>query len=175
MWTLRRNRLIVACAGLLLLALCAGEASAKKVKIPLDELPPPQPSAPESLAYYVDELPYRIAPGDLLTVDFGVALDGKAIRDEGVLVRPDGMITLNPIGDVRAAGLTPGELDSAFARFAAEGVQLVQASGDNLMFIQAARIAGLALEDFVALLGDAGVAAVAYPPADLEQEAEAAL
>ena len=112
MWTLRRNRLIVACAGLLLLALCAGEASAKKVKIPLDELPPPQPSAPESLAYYVDELPYRIAPGDLLTVDFGVALDGKAIRDDGVLVRPDGMITLNPIGDVRAAGLTPGELDS---------------------------------------------------------------
>ena len=110
-WMTRRSRLMIACVGLVL-ALGAGEASAKKVKVPLEELPPPQPTAPESLAYYVDDLPYRIAPGDLLTVDFGVALDGKAIRDDGVLVRPDGMITLNPIGDVRAAGLTPGELDS---------------------------------------------------------------
>ncbi len=111
-WTKRPSRLNVACAGLLLLALCAGGAAAKSVKIPVDQLPPPQPSAPESLAYYVDELPYRIAPGDVLTVDFGAVLDGKPIRSEGVLVRPDGMITLNPIGDVRAAGRTPGELDS---------------------------------------------------------------
>ncbi len=111
-WMKRPSRLIVASAGMLLLALCAGGAAAKTVKVPVDQLPPPQPSAPESLAYYVDELPYRIAPGDLLTVDFGAVLDGKPIRTEGVLVRPDGMITLNPVGDVRAAGLTPGELDS---------------------------------------------------------------
>ena len=43
------------------------------MKVPVGSIPP-QPAAPESLAYYVDELPYRIAPGDLLNVDFGVQL-----------------------------------------------------------------------------------------------------
>jgi protein involved in polysaccharide export with SLBB domain len=89
-----------------------GDAVAAKVKVPISELRPPQPTAPESLAYYVDDLPYRVAPGDQLTVDFGAALEGRPLRAEHLLVRPDGMITLNPIGDVRAAGRTPGELDS---------------------------------------------------------------
>lgn len=98
--------------GVAMLALGAGDAAAKKVKIPLSELRPPQPAAPESLAYYVDDLPYRVAPGDQLSVDFGAVLDGKPLRVENLVVRPDGMITLNPVGDVRAAGRTPGELDS---------------------------------------------------------------
>src|SRR4029078_10993970 len=34
------------------------------------------------------------------------------LRQAGVLVRPDGMITVNPVGDVRAAGLTTAALDS---------------------------------------------------------------
>jgi polysaccharide export outer membrane protein len=95
-----------------MLVLAAGDAVAAKVKIPVNELPPPQPVAPESLAYYVDELPHRVAPGDILSVDFGAVLDGHALRTDNILVRPDGMITLNPIGDVRAAGKTTGELDS---------------------------------------------------------------
>ena len=110
--TTRVRATMAALLGAMLLALPAGVAVAAKVKIPLSELRPPQPAAPESLAYYLDELPYRVAPGDLLNVDFGAVLDGKAIREENVLVRPDGMITLNPVGDVRAAGRTPGELDS---------------------------------------------------------------
>jgi hypothetical protein len=56
---------------------------------------PKEPAAAESLAYYVDELPYRVAPGDILNVDFGLTLDGKALRADNLLVRPDGMITLN--------------------------------------------------------------------------------
>jgi protein involved in polysaccharide export with SLBB domain len=87
-------------------------AEAKKVKVPVAELPK-EPAAAESLAYSVDELPYRVAPGDILDVDFGVMLDNSPLRATAVLVRPDGMITLNPIGDVRAAGLTTVELDSA--------------------------------------------------------------
>ena len=114
MWTKRRSRSLIAFTGLVL-ALGTGDAAAKQVKIPVNEFSPPQPSAPESLAYYIDELPYRIAPGDVLAVDFGAVLDGRPIRTEGVLVRPDGMISLNPIGDVRAAGRTPGELDSVLA------------------------------------------------------------
>jgi len=91
--------------------LLAQPAEAKKVKVPVADLPK-EPAAPESLAYSVDELPYRVAPGDILDVDFGVMLDNSPLRATAVLVRPDGMITLNPVGDVRAAGLTTVELDS---------------------------------------------------------------
>ncbi len=80
------------------------------MKVPIADLG--QPSEPDSLAYYVDELPYRVAPGDLLNVDFGVQLEGRPIQEYNVLVRPDGMITLNPVGDIMAAGLTTTELDS---------------------------------------------------------------
>jgi len=100
--------LALACALGLLLAL---PAEAKKVKVPVAELPK-EPAAPESLAYSVDDLPYRVAPGDILDVDFGVVLDSHPLRAVGVLVRPDGMITLNPVGDVRAAGMTTADLDS---------------------------------------------------------------
>lgn len=91
--------------------LLAQPAEAKKVKVPVADLPK-EPAAPESLAYSIDELPYRVAPGDILDVDFGVMLDNSPLRATAVLVRPDGMITLNPVGDVRAAGLTTTELDT---------------------------------------------------------------
>lgn len=102
---------LLALAAALALLLAAGTAEAKKVKVPVQELPK-EPAAPESLAYSIDELPYRVAPGDILDVDFGVMLNSIPLRQAGVLVRPDGMITVNPIGDVRAAGLTTAELDS---------------------------------------------------------------
>jgi polysaccharide export outer membrane protein len=103
--------LALAAALAIALACLASSADAKKVKIPVSEIPP-QPTAPESLAYYVDELPYRIAPGDILNVDFGVQLEGRQLQEYGVLVRTDGMITLNPVGEIRAAGHTTHELDS---------------------------------------------------------------
>jgi polysaccharide export outer membrane protein len=103
--------------GLLALALALGAlltpriAEAKRIKVLASDLPR-EPAAAESLAYSIDELPYRVAPGDLLNVDYGVVLDGVPQRTLGLLVRPDGMITLNTIGDVRAGGLTTTELDS---------------------------------------------------------------
>jgi len=103
--------LALALAAALGFLLVAGTAEAKKVKVPVQELPK-EPAAPESLAYSIDDLPYRVAPGDIVDVDFGVMLNGIPLRQPGVLVRPDGMITVNPIGDVRAAGLTTAELDS---------------------------------------------------------------
>ncbi len=44
----------------------------------------------------------------------------------------------------------------------------------QLTLVRAARLAGLRLEEFIELLGLAGVDAVDYPPEDLEAEAEAA-
>ena len=40
---------------------------------------------------------------------------------------------------------------------------------------QAAQLAGLSLEEFIELLGEAGISAVDYPPEELEEEAERAL
>jgi len=46
--------------------------------------------------------------------------------------------------------------------------------GGQLTLARSAKLAGLSLEEFVALLGLAGVDAVDYPPEELEAEAEAA-
>lgn len=56
---------------------------------------------------------YRIVPGDRLSLDLGpreIAFDDY-VRD--VTVRPDGRITVYPIGDVVAAGYTPMELQKS--------------------------------------------------------------
>lgn len=138
-----RRIVATALAGAAVCALLAGDAGAAKVKIPVSEMRPPEPTAPESLAYYVDELPYRVAPGDELNVDFGAALDGQPLRVEHVLVRPDGMISLPPIGEVRAAGHTPGELDSMLTRRYADVFR------EPRITVSIARLAG----NFVHVLG----------------------
>ena len=44
----------------------------------------------------------------------------------------------------------------------------------HLSLTQAAKVAGMVAEDFIALLGEAGVVAVDYPPEELEEEIAAA-
>lgn len=56
---------------------------------------------------------YRIVPGDKLAVNLGPRPDGLADNIREQKVRPDGRITLFPVGDVVAAGLTPMELQSS--------------------------------------------------------------
>lgn len=53
---------------------------------------------------------YRIVPGDKLVLDMGPRPDGVSNLRSEQLVRPDGRITVYPVGDVVAAGLTPMEL-----------------------------------------------------------------
>jgi protein involved in polysaccharide export with SLBB domain len=56
---------------------------------------------------------YRIVPGDHLRLDFGFnPLEGRAEFNEQT-VRPDGRITVFPVGDIVAAGRTAAQLDSA--------------------------------------------------------------
>jgi polysaccharide export outer membrane protein len=71
--------------------------------------------SPDTLGYYVEPFPYRIAPGDGLFVDFGIALDLKPV-EANLIVRPDGVATLPRIGDVRVVGLTTSEVDTLLAR-----------------------------------------------------------
>lgn len=57
---------------------------------------------------------YRIVPGDVLSLDFGPGTVQRDIREAPV--RPDGRITLFPVGDVVAAGRTPVELQTELIR-----------------------------------------------------------
>ncbi len=55
---------------------------------------------------------YRIVPGDQLTFDFGTnPVNGVEISRD-VVVRPDGRVTLFPVGDIVAAGRTPVEVQA---------------------------------------------------------------
>ncbi|MBS1857048.1 MAG: polysaccharide biosynthesis/export family protein [Acidobacteria bacterium] len=55
---------------------------------------------------------YRIGPGDVLQIDVWKEPD---VSVPSVTVRPDGRISLAIIGEVRAAGLSPSELETAIA------------------------------------------------------------
>lgn len=52
--------------------------------------------------------PYRVGPGDVLQIDVWKEPDASSAA---IVVRPDGRISLAMIGEVRAAGLTPAELE----------------------------------------------------------------
>jgi polysaccharide export outer membrane protein len=55
---------------------------------------------------------YRIVPGDALNLNFGPhQIDPSRDVVRQVIVRPDGRITVFPVGDVIAAGRTPTELE----------------------------------------------------------------
>lgn len=56
---------------------------------------------------------YRIVPGDLMQLNFGPRPDVPADLVRTARVRPDGRISVFPVGDVVAAGRTPRELEQA--------------------------------------------------------------
>jgi polysaccharide export outer membrane protein len=90
------------------LALAARSSSRRAVS------PPRFESAADSVALDWSTVPeYRIVPGDVITLDFGprADLNGDILRE--VTVRPDGRISVFPVGDVIAAGRTPHELEGA--------------------------------------------------------------
>jgi protein involved in polysaccharide export with SLBB domain len=74
---------------------------------------PPRDAAGDSVAMDWSRVPeYRLVPGDLLNLNFGpdrVESWRDVVRE--ALVRPDGRITVFPVGDVIAAGKTPVELE----------------------------------------------------------------
>lgn len=70
---------------------------------------------------------YVLWPGDTVAVKL---LYNSELDDE-VTIRPDGMISLQPIGDVKAAGLKPAQLDSVLTREYSK-VLCVLAEGDKI-------------------------------------------
>lgn len=92
---------------LLLVACAAGKSTAPATSASMRQLESPPPALEA----------YRIQVGDDLTIKFY----RNPELNEDVTVRPDGMISLQLIDDVRTAGLTPAELDRELSdRYAKE-------------------------------------------------------
>ena len=94
----------------LVLVLLSGAVSGAEVpgdKTPVDQLD--WGATPE----------YRIVPGDELALNFGPREDLGTDMIRPTTVRPDGRITVYPIGDVVAAGHTPVELQAELIRLLA--------------------------------------------------------
>lgn len=67
---------------------------------------------------------YRIVPGDRLELNFGLKVDGISETRKETRVRPDGRITVYPVGDVVAAGRTPMEVQKAITDLLAADIRL---------------------------------------------------
>jgi protein involved in polysaccharide export with SLBB domain len=74
--------------------------------------PAAAPPLPTVMAPPPSVEPYRIQVGDELAVKFYRNAD----LNEDVVVRPDGMISLQLVDDVKVSGLTPGEVDGELTR-----------------------------------------------------------
>ena len=85
-----------------------------------------------------DQQGYVIQPGDVLSVDFYL---NPEFNDEPI-VRPDGKVTMRLIGDIQAAGLTPGQfaanLDKAYLSElrSPDAAVHVKSTPDRLVFVQ---------------------------------------
>lgn len=102
-----RRVLAVAIALSLVLPVAPARGAEPSDRTPIDEIDWSQ--TPE----------YRIVPGDELSMNFGPRenVDMDLVRN--AIVRPDGRITLFPIGDMVAAGRTPAELQAEMVRLLA--------------------------------------------------------
>jgi protein involved in polysaccharide export with SLBB domain len=62
---------------------------------------------------------YRIVPGDELALNFGPRESRETDYVRDAIVRPDGRVSVFPIGEVVAAGRTPAELQAELVRLLA--------------------------------------------------------
>jgi len=92
---------------------------------------------------------YRIVPGDKLILNFGPAPASTADILREARVRPDGRISVFPVGDVVAAGRTVRELEAALVELMAAEfkqprvvVELVEVAGNQVHVLGAVNNAG---------------------------------
>jgi polysaccharide biosynthesis/export protein len=134
-------------AGFLLCATLAGGSRAR-AQAAREAAPESAPATPAS---------YRLRQGDKLSVRF---LYHPELNEPSLVVRPDGLISLQMVDDVRAAGLTAAELKAALERAYREILLAPVITVSVLEFVaprvyvsgQVARPGGYALRDGDTLL-----------------------
>ena len=105
------------CAGLIVLAsLLAGTPAGAAAP------PPGNVALPDSVNADWSRVPeYRLVPGDQLTLNFGPSdVVPSGFLERATTVRPDGRISVFPVGDVVAAGHTVRELEASLVDLLAE-------------------------------------------------------
>jgi protein involved in polysaccharide export with SLBB domain len=110
---------------------------------------PAPPTSADSTAMDWSQAPeYRIVPGDMLMLNFGREASGED-RTKPSRVRPDGRISVFPIGDVVAAGRSPRELEAALvdllaAEFKAPRVtvEVTEVAGNQVHVIGRVKVPG---------------------------------
>jgi protein involved in polysaccharide export with SLBB domain len=83
---------------------------------------------------------YRMVPGDRLLLNFGPNSESsRGFLEREVIIRPDGRISVFPVGDVVAAGHTVRELEAMLVNLLAESykaprivVEVVQVAGNQV-------------------------------------------
>ena len=87
------------------------------------------PNAADTVGMDWSRVPeYRMVPGDKLVIDMGPKPDPSYEYLYEVTIRPDGRITVYPIGDVVAAGLTPMELQKSLIALLSAELRLPRAT-----------------------------------------------
>lgn len=87
------------------------------------------PNLADTLAMDWSKVPeYRMVPGDKLALDMGPKSNPAEEFVREVTIRPDGRITVYPIGDVVAAGLTPMELQKSLIAMLSASLRLPHAT-----------------------------------------------
>jgi polysaccharide export outer membrane protein len=110
----------LACAGLILLGSFTVAAAAEIAEVHgtkpilVNGTPPANPLPDSTAGDWSKVAEYRIVPGDEMILNFGPSSESPTgFLERTLKVRPDGRISVFPIGDVVAAGRTPRELEAA--------------------------------------------------------------
>jgi polysaccharide export outer membrane protein len=88
------------------------------------------PNAADTVGMDWSKVPeYRLVPGDRLSIDMGPKPEEPSLEFiREVTIRPDGRITVFPVGDVVAAGLTPMELQKSLVALLSADLRLPRAT-----------------------------------------------
>ncbi len=87
------------------------------------------PNAADTVGMDWSRVPeYRLVPGDKLSIDMGLKTGSMLEEIREVTIRPDGRITVFPVGDVVAAGLTPMELQKSLVAMLSSELRLPRAT-----------------------------------------------
>jgi len=117
---LRGGRSLSDLLGIALLAATAACGSSHTGATPRAAAPPAAPTPGASAAAEPATALYRLAPGDVIEVKFYYSPELNEVQ----AIRPDGLVSLQLVGDVPSAGLTPAELTASLRQSYAKVVRV---------------------------------------------------